>query len=54
MTRDAARLDPGTYPGTRWLREDGVEVRLRETSTSGGATIELVFPDGSWRKVHIR
>ena len=54
LTRGASRLDPGSYPGQRWLRDDGVEVRLRETSTSGGATIELGFPDRSWRKVHIR
>ncbi|MGO4599579.1 hypothetical protein [Terrabacter sp. 2RAF25] len=54
LTRGATPLEPGRYPGTRWLRDDGVEVRLRESSTSGGATIDLVFPDGSKRKVHIR
>ena len=42
------------YPGERHLRSDDVEVRLRRRSTSGGATIDLVFPDGTKRKVHIR
>ncbi|MFM6850160.1 MAG: hypothetical protein ACKOVB_13780 [Terrabacter sp.] len=54
LTRDATPLEGSRYPGRRWLRPDGVEVRLRESSTSGGATIDLKFPDGSERKVHIR
>jgi len=54
LTRDSRPLDPGSYPGERHLRSDDVEVRLRRRSTSGGATIDLVFPDGTKRKVHIR
>ncbi|MER7073956.1 hypothetical protein [Terrabacter sp. NPDC000476] len=54
LTRGAKRVDAGHYPGMRFLRPDGVEVRFREASTSGGATIDLTFTDGTWKKVHIR
>ncbi|GAA5032314.1 hypothetical protein GCM10023258_31160 [Terrabacter aeriphilus] len=54
LTRGAKRVDAGHYPGLRFLRPDGVEVRFREASTSGGATIDLTFSDGTWKKVHIR
>jgi hypothetical protein len=54
LTHGARRLDNGSYPGERYLRPDGVEVRLRHSSTSGGATIDLEFIDGTGKRVHIR
>lgn len=44
-------------PGYRgeWVRQpDGTEIGLRETSSSGGRTIDVRHPDGTTEKVHIR
>ncbi len=41
------------YKGTVVRRPDGVEVGIRGSSTSGGATIDIRLPDGTTQKVHI-
>lgn len=44
-------------PGYRgeWVRQpDGTEIGLRESSRSGGRTIDVRHPDGTIEKVHIR
>lgn len=43
------------YPGQVFERPDGVQVGLRPTSSSGGATIDIRFPDSQkpW-KVHVK
>ncbi|GAB4095569.1 hypothetical protein GCM10028787_10440 [Brachybacterium horti] len=44
---------PG-YKG-EWVRQpDGTEIGLRSESSSGGRTIDVINPDGSKAKVHIR
>lgn len=44
---------PG-YKG-EWVRQpDGTEIGLRPDSASGGRTIDVIHPDGSKAKVHIR
>jgi hypothetical protein len=35
------------------VRPDGVEVGLRFESRSGGATIDVRYPDDQMRKVHV-
>jgi hypothetical protein len=41
------------YKGTVVRRPDGVEVGIRGSSSSGGATIDIRLPDGTTQKVHI-
>lgn len=54
ITKDAV-VDPDRcYDTSFWMiRPDGIRVSLRIESGSGGATIELEFPDGTRRKVHV-
>ncbi|EWS99651.1 hypothetical protein N865_21645, partial [Intrasporangium oryzae NRRL B-24470] len=54
ITKDAV-VDPDRcYDTSFWMiRPDGIRVSLRIESDSGGATIELEFPDGTRRKVHV-
>jgi hypothetical protein len=54
LAEGAEPIVGGTYPGSGFRRPDGVLVFIREHSSSGGATIDLVLTDGSTRKVHIR
>jgi hypothetical protein len=54
LTADAQPIDAGSYPGKGFRRPDGVTVFIREHSSSGGATIDLVVTDGATTKVHIR
>jgi hypothetical protein len=43
-----------SYDGQYWLREDGIEIGLRNTSSTGGRTIDVVYPNGDRRVVHIQ
>ena len=54
LIRDAEPLPAGSYPGIGYRRADGVTVRLREISRSGGATIDIALTDGSTGRIHIR
>jgi hypothetical protein len=46
-------IDPGTYPGIVKELPDGTIVRMRPSSRSGGATIDITLPGGTIYKVHI-
>ncbi|HET8988268.1 MAG TPA: hypothetical protein VFN43_07130, partial [Humibacillus sp.] len=54
LIHGAEPMAEGSYPGVGFRRPDGVMVYIRDRSSSGGATIDLVLTDGSTRKVHIR
>lgn len=54
LTHGAGAVETPSLDGERLVRSDGVEVIYRRSSTSGGPTIDLEFPDGTRRKVHIR
>ena len=43
-----------SYPGQWVMRTDGIELGLRNKSRSTGSTIDVNFPDGTSRKVHIK
>jgi hypothetical protein len=52
----AAGGSPVEVPGYKgsWVeRPDGVRLGLREASKSGGRTIDIRYPDGTIRKVHV-
>lgn len=42
----------GSYPGTWVTAADGTRIGLRETSGSGGPTLDIEFPNGESWKVH--
>ncbi|WP_433802593.1 hypothetical protein [Actinomycetospora sp. CA-084318] len=42
----------GSYPGTWVTAPDGTRIGLRETSGSGGPTVDIEFPNGESWKVH--
>jgi len=46
-------VESKNYDGTRVRLPDGTTVGWRHSSDSGGATIDLVLPDGQKMKVHI-
>lgn len=46
-------LERTTYKGPLMEHADGTRVGLRPTSMSGGATIDVHYPNGSGLKVHI-
>jgi len=52
MTKGAETVDPGLYPGVVKKLPDGSVVRMRPSSKSGGATMDITLPDGTLRKVH--
>ena len=54
LTRDGKSLDVPGYNGSWIERSDGVRIGLREASKSGGRTIDIRYPDGTTRKVHIK
>jgi hypothetical protein len=43
---------PG-YRGSWIERSDGIRVGMRDASKSGGRTIDIRYPDGTIRKVHV-
>lgn len=53
MTVGGKPVPPGAYPGIRVQLPDGTLVMFREQSGSGGATIDIRFPNGQQGKVHI-
>jgi hypothetical protein len=53
LTENGTLATPPTYPGTSQLLEDGTRISIRETSSSGGTTIDIKYPDGSIQKVHL-
>jgi hypothetical protein len=53
LSRGGKTIDPGTYPGIVKELPDGSIVRMRPSSRSGGATIDVTLPDGSIYKVHV-
>jgi hypothetical protein len=53
LTHNSVPAPPSTYPGTERLLEDGTRISIRETSSSGGTTIDIRFPDQSTMKVHL-
>ena len=54
LKQGATRQDRPTYEGEWFVRPDGVEVGLRFESRSGGATIDVRYPDDQMRKVHVQ
>jgi hypothetical protein len=55
LTKDAHLLPGRQGPNIFWMeRPDGIEVSLRLDSKSGGATIDLKYPGGAERRVHVR
>ena len=48
-----ADITPGSYDGKMVQLSDGTIVGLRNSSRSGGATIDIKLPNGSVQKVHI-
>jgi hypothetical protein len=53
LTENGTLATPPTYPGTSYLLEDGTRISMRETSSSGGTTIDIKYPDGYLQKVHL-
>jgi hypothetical protein len=53
LTQQGVTAPPSSYPGPERLLEDGTRISLRETSSSGGTTIDIRYPDGSTQKVHL-
>jgi hypothetical protein len=54
LTQNAPLEDPPTtYPGLRRVLDDGTKIGLREGSKFGGPTIEVVYPDGTTREIHL-
>lgn len=52
LTREGSGVS-STYPGKLMELPDGTRVGLRPESMSGGPTIDLFKPDGSYIKVHL-
>lgn len=52
-SRGGSAAPKPTYDGIRIELPDGTVVGLRHTSESGGPTIDINFPNGRQRKVHI-
>ncbi|WP_175584483.1 hypothetical protein [Nocardia cyriacigeorgica] len=44
LTRNGEPMDLGSYPGRGARLPDGTEIRIRDSSTSGGATIDIKYP----------
>ncbi|MFC8528686.1 hypothetical protein [Nocardia sp. NPDC057227] len=54
LTRNSQPITGTNFPGQTTELPDGTEINLRESSTSGGATIEIKYPNSSRvRKVHV-
>jgi hypothetical protein len=53
LTQQGVPAPPSSYPGPERVLEDGTRISLRETSSSGGTTIDIRYPDGSTQKVHL-
>ncbi|WP_067655988.1 hypothetical protein [Nocardia harenae] len=53
LTVNGEPVTGSNAPGERSRLSDGTEIALRESSTSGGVTIEIKYPGGQIRKVHL-
>ena len=47
-------VNSGSYPGVVKELPDGTIIRKRPSSKSGGATLDITLPDGTYVKVHIK
>lgn len=48
------KVNSGSYPGVVKELPDGTIIRKRPSSKSGGATLDITLPDGTYVKVHIK
>lgn len=53
LAQEGRAIDTGSYAGRAVVLPDGTEVRIRESSSSGGTTIDVVFPNLRRMKVHV-
>lgn len=53
LTRGGTPIDVPGYKGSWIERSDRIRVGIRDASKSGGRTIDIRYPDGTIRKVHI-
>ena len=53
LTGNSVPAPPSSYPGESRVLEDGTRISYRDGSKSGGATIDIVYPDGTSAKVHV-
>lgn len=53
LTTNSTPAPPNSYPGESRLLEDGTRISYRPDSRSGGATIDIVYPDKSMAKIHV-
>lgn len=53
LSRGGNPVEVSGYKGLWIERPDGVRIGLRDVSKSGGRTIDIRYPDGTIRKVHI-
>ena len=53
IAKGATDVTPPSYSGQMVELADGTRVGLRPTSSSGGATIDVFYPDGTQGKVHL-
>jgi hypothetical protein len=54
LSRRGTTVAPGTYPGVVKELPDGTIIRRRDTSKSGGPTLDITLPDKTRVKVHIK
>ncbi|GAA5056649.1 hypothetical protein [Nocardia callitridis] len=55
LAQEGESMDLGTYPGRGVRLQDGTEIRIRDTSDSGGVTMDIKYPSGGGKpvKVHL-
>lgn len=53
LTTNSTTAPPSSYPGDTRLLDDGTRISYRPDSKSGGATIDIVYPDKSTTKIHV-
>ncbi|MCD2129686.1 WXG100 family type VII secretion target [Rhodococcus ruber] len=53
LAQEGRAIDTGSYAGRAVVLPDGTEVRIRESSSSGGTTIDVVFPNLRRMEVHV-
>jgi hypothetical protein len=54
LTVNAELISRPTYPGSWYSLPGGGQIGIRETSASGGVTIDLDIPGIPINKIHIR
>jgi len=53
LSRGGKSVEGTSYPGRMVELPDGTRVGIRPGSTSGGPTIDIYFPGGGQRKIHV-